>query len=407
MDAQAIRADFPVLQTDRPPVYLDSACTTLKPRQVLDQMAHYHEAWGACAGRSVHRLGTEVTLAVEEARERVAAFIGAAEPGECIFTKNTTEAVNLVAYAFPFQPGDVVVGTDKEHNSNLVPWLHQDRRGRLDYRAFPAAADGTVDLDAFHAFLEDAGQSGQRLRMVSLGHVSNVDGVTLPAREISKLAHDLGALVFWDGAQGAPHSVVDVQDIGADLYAWSMHKMMGPSLGVLYGRADVLESMDGFLVGGSTVADVRVDDYQLLGPPERFEAGLQDNGAIIGAGAACDYLNGLGRQEVHDHEVRLNRRVDAGLRELPGVEIVGPTDAAARGGITGFNLAGLSSHDVALYLDEAADIAVRSGHHCCHAYFHARGVDGCVRSSLYAYNTEEDVDRLLAAVGELAAALPN
>lgn len=394
-----------MLAGDDAPVYLDSACMTLKPRQVTAAVAHYMDELGACAGRSVHRLAGEVAEATTEARAKVAALAGVA-PERLVWQPNTTTAINLVASgtAWAKDGSDVVMTTDREHNSNLVPWLRLHTTGRARHAVLPTGDRGEVDLDHWHALLEE-----HKPRLVALGQASNVDGTSIPAREAVRLAQDLGARVLLDAAQAMPHQEVRVDDLGADYTCWSLHKMLGPSgVGALAGGSlEALEELEPLTVGGHTVDRSNLGGYDLSRVPDRFEGGLQDYGGQIGAGAACDYLTAVGRDEVAAHERKLNARLHEGLLAagVPEEAILGPLDPAARGGLTAFNLPGLTPHEVALYLDEVAGIAVRSGHHCNHATFAKLGQDGAVRSSLYLYNTEQDVDALVAAVEELAAAL--
>ncbi len=403
MDIAKIRSDFPVLQREvggKPIIYMDNACMTLKPRQVVEAMADYYHRLSACGGRSVHKLATEVTVKFEESRERMRRFLSANEHREIVFTRNTTEGINLVSRSLGLKKGDIVVTTDKEHNSNLVPWLRlRDERG-VRHVVLKSREDGTLDVEAFKALMS------KRVRLVAMVHTSNLDGYTIPAEEVAEIAHDRGSLVLLDGAQSAPHREVDVQKLNVDFYAFSVHKMLGPTgTGVLYGEYELLERLDPFIVGGDTVERTSYDGYKMLKPPAKFEAGLQDYAGVIGAAAAAEYLMNVGRRRVHEHEVRLNTLLTRGLREVPGASVIGPEDPALRGGITSFNIEGIEPHDIAMILDEVANIMIRSGQHCVHSWFSARGIKGSARASLYLYNTEEEVRTFLDVLGRVAREL--
>ncbi|MGQ9583267.1 MAG: aminotransferase class V-fold PLP-dependent enzyme [Thermoplasmatota archaeon] len=400
MDLARIRSDFPVLQREvggKPIIYLDNACMTLKPRQVVEAMADYYNRLSACGGRSVHKLATEVTVKFEEGRERMRRFLNANEHREIVFTRNTTEGINLVSRSLDLKRGDIVVTTDREHNSNLVPWLRlRDEKG-VRHVVVGSREDGTFDMEALEA------RMSRRVRLVAMAHTSNLDGYTIPAGDVIRVAHDHGALVLLDGAQSAPHREVDVRKLDVDFYAFSVHKMLGPTgTGVLYGKYELLERLRPFIVGGDTVERTSYEDYRMLKPPAKFEAGLQDYAGVIGAAAAAEYLMSLGRDRVHEHEVRLNTVLTRGLREIPGASIIGPADPALRGGITSFNIEGIEPHDIAMILDEVANIMIRSGQHCVHSWFHARKLKGSARASLYLYNTEEEVRAFLDVLGRVA-----
>jgi cysteine desulfurase/selenocysteine lyase len=338
----------------------------------------------------MHHLAATVTQKVDEARAALAKFLNAAKKEEIVFTRNTTESINLVANSLSFKPGDAIVISDKEHNSNLIPWQKLCRQKGAVLRIVPTHADGTFDLDAYAKLLD------RQVRLVSLGHTSNLDGVTIPAAEVIKLAHQAGALVLLDAAQSAPHRQINVRTLDADFVAFSGHKLMGPSgTGVLYGKLALLEEMEPFLVGGDTVATSTYDSAEFLPPPEKFEAGLQDYAGIIGLGAAVQYLHKIGFEAIQKQELEVTRALDEGLRSMPGLHIIGPADPALRGGITTFYIDGVDSHRIALMLDQMRGIMCRSGQHCVHAWFHARGITGSVRASAYVYNTVEEAQLLI------------
>ena len=401
LDMLSIRKDFPVLERqegERPLVYLDNACMTLKPEGVVEAMNEYYHAFPACGGRAVHSLSNEVTIRYEVARERIQRYLRAPDHREIVFTRNATEAINLVARSLPWERGDEIISSDREHNSNLIPWLWLARSQGLRYKVVPARSNGwEFDLEAFKELL------GLRTRLVSMVHTSNLDGYTLPVKEICECAHDRGALVLLDCAQSAPHTPIDVTELGADFAAISLHKMCGPTgVGVLWGRYDLLaDRLQPFLLGGDTVTGTTYDDFTLLAPPQKFEAGLQNYAGAIGAGVAAEYVDGVGREAIHEHEVMLNRRLTRALEAFDPIEILGPPDPGMRGGICSFNLEGLDSHMVAMTLDDIGNIMIRSGMHCVHSWFNARRINGCARASFYMYNTPDEVDIMVEKLEEL------
>jgi len=405
MDVERLRRDFPVLSRSYPNgplVYFDNACSTLKPRPVIDAVRAYYEEFPVCGERSIHRLGHEVTHRVDEGRRKLARFLGASSPDEVVYTKNATEAINLVAHGLPWTKDDVVVTTDKEHNSNWVPWLYRRDTLGIDVRQFPSRADGTFDEAAMERVLDAA---GPRLRLVSVVHASNADGVVNPVEAIAEAAHERGALVLVDAAQSAPHHPLDVRRLGADFVALSLHKMLGPSgLGVLWGRREAMDALGPFQLGGGTVKKSGPASYEWQDLPNRFEAGLQNYAALTAVPATIDYLERVGLASIEAHEARLNAQATKRLAEIPGVQVHGPA-ASQRGGILPFTVEGLDSHDVAAFVDERRNVAIRSGAHCVHSYFVPRGLDGWARASFYLYNTPAEVDAFADAVAELAGSV--
>ena len=396
MDTKRIRADFPILSKKRagkPLVYLDSACMALKPRPVIDAVVEYYEEYPVCGERSVHRLSTKVSVMVDDVREQARAHFNAGSKDEVVFLRNTTEAINLVAHSFGLKRGDEVVGGDKEHNSNLAPWhLLRKRRGTR-YTVVRSAPDGGFDLEAFKAAVT------RNTKLVAIGHTANLDGTSVPAKAIADIAHDKGAAVLLDGAQSAPHEPVDVRKLDCDFFACSVHKMCGPTgVGILFGKMEHLEGMDPVNPGGSTVSGTTYADSDFLKPPRRFEGGLQDYAGLLGAGAAFSYLDRLGMDEVSSHVRRLNRRITKALDGEKGLRLIGPPSADLRGSIYSFLVDGVDPHDVALMLDESANIAIRSGNHCVHSWLRAHKLKGTARASLYLYNNEADCDAFVEAL---------
>ncbi len=389
MDIKKIRGDFPILNQPRM-IYFDTACQSLRPQAVIDAVNAYYQNLAACSGRSMHHLAARVTEACDEVRSKLARMLNASRKEEIVFTRNTTEALNLVANAFAFNPGDTVLISDKEHNSNLIPWQRLARQKSIILKIVPTLPDGTFDLPSFTRMLD------KTVRMVSLGMTSNLDGVTIPAAEVIKLAHKNGSLVLLDAAQAAPHQKINVRALDADFVAFSGHKMLGPSgTGVLYGKYKLLEQMEPFLVGGNTVASTTYDSAEFLPPPDKFEAGLQDYAGIIGLGAAVDYLQKIGFESIQKHELELNQAITAGIRDIPDLKIIGPADAALRGGIVTFYIEGIDSHRIALMIDQMQGIMLRSGQHCVHSWFNSRNIKGSVRASAYLYNTLEEAQLLV------------
>ncbi|NOY14684.1 MAG: cysteine desulfurase [bacterium] len=388
MDVKSIRSNFKVLSqklNGKQIIYFDNACQTLRPRQVIEAVDQYYLEYPACAGRSSHKLGVKVTDKVHEARQKIAKFIGAKRPEEVVFTRNTTEGMNLVVHALDWQEGDEVIITDKEHNSNLIPWQILAKEKGVRFRISPSKKDNSFDVEAFKALLNE------KTKLVSMVVTSNLDGVTNPIKEIIKLAHENKSLVLLDGAQAVPHMRVDVGDLDVDFLAFSGHKMLGPSgTGVLYGKYKLLERIKPFMVGGDTVERSSYEDFVLLPPPEKFEAGLQDYAGIIGLGAAVDYLNQIGFDDIKKQELKLNQMVSDELLRMERVHVIGPTEAEKRGGIFSFYVDGVDVHQLALMLDETENIMIRSGQHCVHSWFKAHNLDGSARLSFYFYNTQDE-----------------
>jgi cysteine desulfurase/selenocysteine lyase len=407
-DVTAVRADFPILtrtvRGGNQLIYLDSGATAQKPRQVLDAEREFYTMHNSAAHRGAHLLGEEATDAYEGARARVAAFIGA-DPGEIVFTKSATEAINLVAYAmsnaatagpeagrFLVGPGDEVLVTEMEHHANLVPWQQLCQRTGATLRWFGVTQEGRLDLSNASELIND------RTRVVAVTCQSNVTGTVPPAGEIAALAHARGALVVADGAQSVPHRPVDVAALGPDFLAFSSHKMLGPSgIGVLWGRRELLEAMPPFVTGGSMIEVVRMEGSTFLPPPERFEAGVPAAAQAVGLAAACDYLDALGMPAVAAQEEELTARALDALGGIPGVRILGPLTTEHRGGAVSFIVDGIHPHDVGQVLDELG-IAVRTGHHCAWPLHRALGAQSSTRATFYVYNTPGEVDALADGV---------
>jgi cysteine desulfurase/selenocysteine lyase len=386
-----IKKDFPLLSEV---CYLDSAATSLSPEPVLQEMLGYERRYRANAGRGVHRLAQQASQKYRDAHEKVRKFIHAQE-GELVFTRNSTEAINMVASGFPWQEGDQVITTLLEHHSNLLPWMRLRDQHKIDLRLITPAPDGTLDPIA----LEEA--ITKKTRLVAISHASNVLGNVVPVREFAKICHDHGALLLVDGSQSVPHIPVDVEQLGCDFLCFSGHKMLGPTgTGVLFMRESCLEPL---LVGGGSVERVTAAGYTLTGGYERYEAGTPNISGFIGLGRAIEYLEALGMEDVRRHEQQITRHILDGLREIGNVRVYGPGPGEDRIGVISFIVPGINPHDVAVMLDGEADVMVRSGHHCCMPLMdHLQLPDGTVRASLHCYNTIEDADRFLGAVRKIA-----
>ena len=398
-DVHALRKDFPILERTldggAPLVYLDSGATTQKPLQVLDAERDFYLHHNAAVHRGAHQLAGEATEAYEQARHTVARFIGAAAD-EVVFTRNTTEGINLVAYALGnagrLGPGDRIVVTEMEHHANLVPWQQLAERTGASLDWFGLTDDGRLDLSRAGELLDE------RTKVLALGHQSKVLGTLNPVRELADRAHAFGTLVVVDGAQSVPHRPVDVTELGADFLAFSGHKMLGPNgVGVLWGRADLLAGLPPFLTGGSMIEIVEMDRTTFLPPPQRFEAGVPMTSQAVGLAAAVEYLERLGMAEVAAHEEALTARALELLAEVPGVRIVGPTELADRGSAVSFTVDGIHPHDVGQVLDERG-VAVRVGHHCARPIVKRYGIPATTRASFYVYNTPAEVDALVEGV---------
>ncbi|HEY5731462.1 MAG TPA: cysteine desulfurase [Anaerolineales bacterium] len=398
LDIQRIRKDFPILErmTDGNArlVYLDSTATSQKPTVVIDAMNDYYRRSNANIHRGVHTLAEEATALYEDARVKIAKFVNSPSSKQIIYTRNTTEAINLVAYSWAranLKAGDLVILTEMEHHSNLVPWhmLQAERGIELDF--IPVTESGLLDLDAYKTLLT------QTPKLVSFTHMSNVLGTITPAGEIIRLAHEVGAVTLVDAAQSVPHLKVDVQALDADFLAFSAHKMCGPTgIGVLYGKADLLEKMPPFLGGGDMIKEVKLRSFRPNSLPHKFEAGTPAIAEAVGFGAAVDYLNSVGMDEITSHEHEITEYALERLVEIPGVKLFGP-DADHKGGVAAFTLDGVHPHDVAQILDKDG-IAVRAGHHCAQPLHEKFGIPATSRASFYLYNTKEEVDMLVNGI---------
>jgi cysteine desulfurase/selenocysteine lyase len=400
-DVELTRKDFPILARTvhgRPLVYLDNAATSQKPLAVIDALVEYYERYNANVHRGLHTLAEEATGRYEEVREKVRRFTNASDSASIVFTRNTTEAINLVAYAWGrrhIQAGDEILTTIMEHHSNFVPWqvLAQEKGAVL--RIVDIDDAGRLH-DQWHDMISE------KTRLVAVTQMSNVLGTINPVREIAEVAHAYGALVLVDGAQSVAHMPVDVQDIDCDFLAFSAHKMLGPTgVGVLYGRRDVLEDMDPFLTGGHMISRVSTSETTWNEIPWRFEAGTSNIADVIAFGAALDYLEGVGMDAVREHDMGLTEYALDVLSQVPKVKLYGPREPADRGCAVSFNYGELHPHDLGTVLDRYG-IAIRAGHHCAQPLMTRYGISATARASFYLYNRREEVDVLAEGIQEAA-----
>ena len=397
-DPLAIRRQFPALHqlvSGKPLVYLDSAATSQKPRAVIDALDAYYEHDNANVHRGIHELSRRATVAFEAARGKVAGWVGAAEPAEIVFTRGTTEAINLVAAAWGLdnvREGDEILITVLEHHSNIIPWQLLARRTGAKLRYIELDDQGRLILDDLASLLSE------RTKVVSFSHVSNALGTVNPVKELAAAAHEVGALVVVDGAQGAVHARVDVCELGVDCYAFSGHKMCGPTgIGALWARRELLESMSPYQGGGEMIHFVGRDESTWAEVPHKFEAGTPNIAGAIGFGAAIDWLSDIGMDQIQRHERRIMEYALARVGAVPGIRIYGPESLDEHSAVVSFTLGDAHPHDISTILD-AEGVAVRAGHHCAQLVMKRFGIAATARASFYLYNTEEDVDRLVEAL---------
>jgi cysteine desulfurase / selenocysteine lyase len=411
LDVARVRKDFPILdrqvRNGRPLVYLDSANTSQKPRQVIDALTDFYERHNANIHRASHQLGEEATAAYEGARIKAAQFVGAADETEIVFTKNISEGINLVAYAmgnatagagrpasdrFRLGPGDEIVITEMEHHSNIVPWQLLCARTGATLRWFGVTDDGQLDLSGADDLITE------RTKLVALAHQSNVLGTINPVRAIADRAHAAGALVLVDAAQSVPHMPVDVPALGADFLGFTAHKMCGPTgIGALWGRRELLEEMPPFLGGGEMIESVWMDHSTFAPPPHKFEAGTMPIAEAAGLGAAIGYLSEIGLDAIRAHERDLIAYALGALGDVDGLRVLGPADPAVRGAALSFTIDNVHPHDVSQVLDEVG-VAVRAGHHCAWPLHRRYGIQASTRASFYLYNTTAEVDALVDGI---------
>ncbi|MCX8174779.1 MAG: aminotransferase class V-fold PLP-dependent enzyme [Candidatus Micrarchaeota archaeon] len=396
LDARRIRQDFPALQKTGA-IYFDSACTSLKPKAVIDAEAAYYEQAAGCAGRSAHRLAKRTEELFEQARKKVAAFLNADAEG-VVFTKNATEALNLAIRSFDYSSRKKIVTTVLEHHSALLPVMEQERRGVAKMELMRTNPDGTFDEEGIADCID------RLTALVVVHHTTNTTGMRAPLEKIVKIAHEAGAAVLVDGAQGVAHSKVDFKRLGADFLAFSGHKMCGPTgIGCLVAKKDALERLDSFIVGGETIESVRIGQVRWKRGAKRFEGGIQNYAGAAGLGAACDYMSRIGMAAVEEHERKLAKRLIEAIGGVKGAVLYGHPSPEKRCALACFNIAGVPHHQVALMSDSLASIALRSGTFCAQPAMESLGAPGgAVRASLYIYNTEEEIETFAETLGRIA-----
>ena len=397
MDVNKIRQDFPILAEQvngKDLIYLDTSATSQSPRQVIDAMNDYYETYNSNVHRGVHTLGTKATDAYEKARMKVRSFINALRFEEIIYTRGTTAAINLVARSFGdmvVEDGDEIVVTEMEHHANIVPWQQLAKRKNAKLVFIPMEEDGTITLDSVKSVMSD------KTKIVAITHVSNVLGTINDIKEIAKITHEHGAYIAVDGAQAVPHMAVDVQDLDVDFYSFSGHKMLGPTgIGILYGKADLLDKMEPIEYGGDMIDYVYKTDATWTDLPVKFEAGTPMIAEAVGLHAAIDYLEELGLDNIHDYEQTLVGYAYDKMSEIEGIEIYGP-DKDNRAGLITFNLTGVHTHDLATAFDSEG-IAVRAGHHCAQPLMKWCNAHSTARASFYLYNTKEEIDQFIESL---------
>ena len=403
LDVERLKADFPILSQKiggNRLVYLDNAATTQKPRSVLNAIIEYYRKDNANIHRGLHTLAERATEAYENTRTHVAKFIGGVSTEEIIFTRGTTEAINLVAYSWGEQnirAGDEILITDMEHHANLVPWVMLAQRKGATVKRIPLTVCGHLDLT------DIANLITPKTKLVAITHVSNVLGTINPIAELVEMAHKVGAKFLCDGAQAVPHMPVNVKELGVDFYAFSSHKMLGPTgVGVLYGRRELLEAMPPFQFGGEMIREVRFDSITWNDLPHKFEAGTPNIADVVAFDAALIYLEEIGLERIREHEILLTKYAIEKLSTIPSLTILGPLDAAQRGGAIAFADADVHPHDISTFLDSRG-IAIRSGHHCAQTLMRTLGFVATARASLYIYNDEADIDSLYEALKDMRA----
>ena len=404
LDVYKIKQDFPILKrklkNGKKLIYLDNAATTQKPKQVIDAICKYYSEYNSNIHRAVYQIAEEATEEYEKTRANIQRFINARYPEEIIFTRNTTESINLIAYTWGeknIRKGNKIILTEYEHHSNIVPWqmLSNEKGAKINYT--DTDENGYLNLESFSKFLND----GEETKLVSLSHMSNVLGTVYPAKEIIKMAHEKKVPVVLDGAQSVPHLHTDVQDLDCDFLAFSAHKMLGPTgVGILYVKKEILEHMPPFITGGDMIKEVHKDNTVFNELPYKFEGGTPNIADVIGFNAAIEYLKRIGMENVRDHEIELIKYLYNSIKDIKGIKIYGPERVIDRGGLVTFNIDGIHPHDCATILNDFG-IAIRSGHHCAQVLMEKLDIIASSRASIYIYNTKEEIDIFVDALNHV------
>ena len=388
LNTNKIREDFPIYErkiNGQKIIYMDSSCMSLRPKQVINKITDYYTKYSACAGRSSHKLAKETTIEYENGREQIKKYLSTQKESEIIFTRNATEGINIVSNSLDLKKDNKVITTDREHNSNVVPWHVLRYSKGIKHDVVMSNEDMTFSIEKFKEKLT------KDTKLVSVVHSSNIDGYTTPIKEIIDIAHDNGSLVMIDAAQSAPHKEINVKKLDVDFLTLSGHKMLGPSgTGILYGKYHLLEKIKPYNTGGDTVSETTYDTHEFLPPPEKFEAGPQNYAGGMGLGAAAKYLMKVGLNKIAEHEIKLNKYITNEIKDINGLKILGPQEPSQRGGIISFTVDDVDPHDIALMLSDTSNIMVRSGVHCAHSWFNSHNLNGSCRASMYLYNTLDE-----------------
>lgn len=399
MDVRRIREDFPILDQEvdeKPIVYFDNASMTLMPRKVVEAMSEYNLYYHSIGRQSIHRLAAKVGEKFNDCRRKLQKFINAKYPEEIIFVKNATEGLNLVARGLNLKRGDVVLTTDCERNSNIVPWHILEKTKGIRHEVVQSNEDNRFNFEQFEKQISD------KVKLVSMAHISGLDGHIIPVDRIIEKAHEHGSLVMLDCSFSVPSMGIDVWKLNADFIVFSIHRICGPSgVGILYGKRSLLNQLSPLVFGDHAVQKVTFETSTFLKSPEYFEAGVPNYSGIIGAGAAVEYISHIGLEAILEHQLELNELVTKGFNGIPEVKIIGPQDPKKRPSIISFNVGEINSHDIALTLDIAANILVQSGMHCVHSWFNLHGISGSVRASFYIYNTKEEAQSLVDVIKQI------
>ncbi|TDP54170.1 cysteine desulfurase/selenocysteine lyase [Bacteriovorax stolpii] len=401
LDIKKIRADYEVLSKKvggQLPIYFDNACTTLRPASVIKASQTYYTDHPACHNRAVHKFGKQTTKEYEAARSTVARFLGADKPQEIVFTRNTTEGINLIANGLDFKKGDIVLTTNMEHNSNLIPWqMLAMEKGIVHKLVDIKKDDQAFDLESYKKIFTEG-----KVRLVSVFHTSNVTGMSLPIKEMVQIAHENGAFFLLDAAQAIAHQKINVKELDVDFLAFSFHKAFGPSgFGSLYGKFELLQKLKPLLYGGETVLDADYTSFTFAETPYRLEAGLQNYAGAIGGAEALRYIEKLGIESFHQHEVKINQFITQELLKHSSIEILGPKEAELRSGILNFSVKNKDMGELSILLDESKNIMTRSGFHCAHAWFHKENLPPTLRLSFSVYNTQEEAETFVSVINQI------
>lgn len=385
MDVEKIRTKFPFIDQH---IYFDNACMSLKPLSVIEAVNDYYQYFPVCnGGRGTSSLSNRLGNRIEDGRKAVKELINANVVDEIVFTKNTTESINIISNGLEWKESDKIISTDKEHNSNLAPWIRLKHKKNIKFKQVPSSEKGEFNIEEFKDIIDN------NTKLVSMAHISNLDGTSIPVKKIAEITHDYGALFHLDAAQSVPHTPLDVKDIDADFVSFSIHKMLGPTgIGILYGRKELLENLEPLVVGGGSVRDSKYNRFNLFPPPKKFESGLQNYSGLCGVEPAIRFLQKVGLEEIKKHEEKLNKMITEQLKDFVG--IIGPEEPEKRSGIFNFYIKDMGSQEISLLLEEE-NIIIRAGTHCAHSWYNKREVKEGIRTSFYLYNTEEEVKKMI------------